>query len=335
MASRNASASAFGWDFQVNAAIVLMLENITEVDSIRVEGESEDIELILQDGMKIYSQAKSVQNASSDFHNVKAKMNAAINSLADAYEKGDSKKLIYVTNSPNPFNDENTRNIFYGSSTRDYNTLPESCQHVIQSMIDKLTDKTIDVEQFVIRVIPFETADMNERYKVIKRFVDDFMYEVAPNILGVGNTVLRIWQNDLFHNATMPDTDICISKKEFVWSIIVVATEIEKNGGEYLDDIDVGDYDEIVYTYRNIINSCTERFEFATRVITDYNEFYFVGNQRQKAQAFIEGRWMTFVDEFASNSIDCGIKEQLIKIILFNILKQKRVISEIKKRVNL
>ena len=47
MAKRNASASAFGWDFQVNAAIVLMLENIADAEFVRVEGETEDIEITL------------------------------------------------------------------------------------------------------------------------------------------------------------------------------------------------------------------------------------------------------------------------------------------------
>ena len=43
---RNATPSSFGWDFQINAAIVLMLENIKTIKSVRVEGKKEDIELI-------------------------------------------------------------------------------------------------------------------------------------------------------------------------------------------------------------------------------------------------------------------------------------------------
>ena len=49
MKNRNASASAFGWDFQVNAAILLMLENIEKAEKIRVEGKDEDIEITLND----------------------------------------------------------------------------------------------------------------------------------------------------------------------------------------------------------------------------------------------------------------------------------------------
>ena len=42
---RRADAVLFGFDFQVNAAIVLMLENITELRSLRLESENEDIDI--------------------------------------------------------------------------------------------------------------------------------------------------------------------------------------------------------------------------------------------------------------------------------------------------
>lgn len=44
---RRADAVLFGFDFQVNAAIVLMLENITELRSLRLESENEDIDIEL------------------------------------------------------------------------------------------------------------------------------------------------------------------------------------------------------------------------------------------------------------------------------------------------
>ena len=49
MANRTATSVLFGFDFQANAAIVLMLENIKDMTSIRLEG-AEDIEINLNDG---------------------------------------------------------------------------------------------------------------------------------------------------------------------------------------------------------------------------------------------------------------------------------------------
>ena len=45
MSNRRADAGLFGFDFQVNAAIVLMLENIKELQSLRLESENEDIDI--------------------------------------------------------------------------------------------------------------------------------------------------------------------------------------------------------------------------------------------------------------------------------------------------
>ena len=67
MSDRRAHAVFFGFDFQVNAAIMLMLENIKELKYLRLEGNYEDIELTLVDDQKILAQAKAVENASSDF----------------------------------------------------------------------------------------------------------------------------------------------------------------------------------------------------------------------------------------------------------------------------
>ena len=63
MSDRRAHAVLFGFDFQVNAAIVLMLDNIKDLKSLRLEGNYEDVELTLVDGQKILAQAKAVENA--------------------------------------------------------------------------------------------------------------------------------------------------------------------------------------------------------------------------------------------------------------------------------
>lgn len=43
--NRRANSVVFGFDFQINAAIILMLENLRELDFLRLEGNHEDIEL--------------------------------------------------------------------------------------------------------------------------------------------------------------------------------------------------------------------------------------------------------------------------------------------------
>ncbi|MFR3266400.1 MAG: hypothetical protein ACLTQN_11205 [Blautia massiliensis (ex Durand et al. 2017)] len=59
--SRRANAVVFGFDFQVNAAIVLMIENIEDLKSLRLEGNYEDIEIELENNQYILAQAKAVE----------------------------------------------------------------------------------------------------------------------------------------------------------------------------------------------------------------------------------------------------------------------------------
>ena len=56
--SRRANAVVFGFDFQVNAAIVLMIENIEDLKSLRLEGNYEDIEIELENNQYILAQAR-------------------------------------------------------------------------------------------------------------------------------------------------------------------------------------------------------------------------------------------------------------------------------------
>ena len=67
MKNRRANAVLFGFDFQRNAAIVLMLENIKDLRSVRLEGNEEDIELTLENGRKILAQAKAMNYAPKFF----------------------------------------------------------------------------------------------------------------------------------------------------------------------------------------------------------------------------------------------------------------------------
>ena len=82
MSERNASASAFGWDFQANSAILLMLENIKDAKRVRVEGADEDIEITLQDRSKVYAQAKAFVKPDNASH-VIDKLTKALETLRD------------------------------------------------------------------------------------------------------------------------------------------------------------------------------------------------------------------------------------------------------------
>lgn len=87
MINRRANAVLFGFDFQINAAIILMLENIKDLQSVRLESKNEDIELTLANGQKILAQAKAVEKSSSDFSHVRENLKKALISLSEGAQR--------------------------------------------------------------------------------------------------------------------------------------------------------------------------------------------------------------------------------------------------------
>ena len=315
MTNRSATPVLFGFDFQANAAIVLMLENIKYMTSIRLEG-YEDIEINLNDGSSVLAQAKAVVNSSTDFSNVISNLKKTIVSLSEAEHKSHSvKELIYITNSPNPFNEKQLNPIFYGVAQRSYDSLPQALKNKISKIISSI-DKPLDTSKFKIQILPFETDNENERYKCVMEAISNFIPQLAKDILH------KIWVNDVFRSGTKRSSDIKLSKKDIIWPVIVLITQ---NWNYDEDDYDDSEFDEISRSYESIINTCTERYEFVTKVLYAYNSFHKEAKHSERKQKFIETESSKFLYLFDGEEISLSttLKEKLLQIIIRNILKKR------------
>ena len=336
MANRRAHAVVFGYDFQMNAAIVLMLENIKELQSLRIEGNEEDIELTLNNGKKILAQAKAVENSSSDFSNVRRNLKKALTSLSEGAQRTEVQQLILITNSPNPLNDASTQSVFYGHAHRRYSTLPASAQQMIDGYLASI-DTPLDSQQFMIQVVPFETDDEEERYKVVLQVINDFVGGLNANLSpGIGRKLHGIWRNAVFTNSTQKDASIKLDKKSIIWPIIVLETEITRCGTGFIDRFDPGIYDEVTRLYADTINSCCERVDYFTKVIFDFNHFQGTKrSQLEKIEEFVDCTWEQYKADFEINGVSGELLEALTKIVLYNVVYRRITINSIKQGVNL
>ncbi len=333
--SRQASAVIFGFDFQVNAAIVLMLENIKNLETLRLEGNYEDIELRLNGGTYILAQAKAVEKSSSDFSHVRENLKKALTTLSEATHNTLAEKLILITNSPDPLNDRDSRSVFYGDAHRSFDSLPGSSKSIISRYLAELP-QPLGVDRFMIQILPFETDDENERYKVVKTKIDDFIGSMNLNIPGLGKKLMTTWHEDIFKNGSKKDLSIVLRKKDVVWPIIVIATDIDRCDDDLQEEFDVSTYNEIVHQYRDIIDSCCERFDFFIKVLYDYNEYKLPGKKlKEKCLYFVMNKWSDYLSDFETTDIEDETKEGLIKIILYSIVRNRLSIDKIKKEVNL
>lgn len=335
MINRRANAVLFGFDFQINAAIILMLENIKDLQSVRLESKNEDIELTLANGQKILAQAKAVEKSSSDFSHVRENLKKALISLSEGAQRTTTQQLIFITNSPNPFNDSSSSSVFNGFPTRRaFSTLPPSAQTIVKNYLNNIKNP-LDLKKFTVQVFPFETDDEAERYKAVLQAINDFIGTLNVNSPGLGKWLLQIWNGNLFTNGSKRDPSIELSKKDIIWPILVHETNIDRCDDDFLSQFDIGVYEEIVRLYSTTINSYCERIELFTKILYDYIKFPSKKNPLEKCNDFINNSWENYKSEFSSGCIDDNTLEVLTKVVLYNVIRRRITIDKVKQGVNL
>lgn len=330
MKSSNASASAFGWDFQSNAAIMLMLKNIEKASKVKVEGQSEDVEITFADGKTLMSQAKAVMTP-DDYSHVKEKLDAGLRTLNNAAKISGVEQLVFITNSPNPFNDTTT--MFKFSSPLNivpFSELPTVCQQAIND-ICSLKGYNFDKALLTICVMQFHGENDDERYKVLMTLTTEFL-----NHLGIykipTSDLLALWQHSFAVNASQLTTSI--TKKRMVWPVIAMLCEVGEDDAE-LEVYDDSDVAEILQKYRSVINNNSERFEFVSCVLSDYNEFHPEMKSKERTKNFIEEKWGNYKNSFDLKSADSTTEEMVIRVTVANVLRSRKVIADIKGKVKL
>ena len=330
--SRNASASAFGWEFQANAAIFLMLDNIERAEKIKVEGLTEDIEITLENQKVIYSQAKSLYNP-DDTVNIIQKLKEALKSLNDASQKDNVEQLIYVSNIPDPFNNPPTSSLFGNETHVSFNELPESCKQKIEEIVNS-EGYLIDLNKLIIKVIIFWGENDNNRYKNIKSKIREFISKIKSANEYDAQEILEIWKNQFFVNATKKDINYQITKKDMMWNLIALVCNFDERN-QILEQCDSANLRLIKQKYKAIINSKAEQFEFANKVLQDFDLFEVDLMSKKRIEKFINECYKNYEDELDISSIEQEVKVCLMQLIIYQILDNRYIIKAIKDGVNL
>ena len=295
---------------------------------------NEDIDIELYSGDHILAQAKAIVNSSTDFAHVRTNLKKALESLSEGSRKVQTKKLILITNSPNPLNEDASRSLFWGPAHRGFSTLPESSQRIITDYLSQI-DQPLDTDQFVIQVVPFETDDDSEKYKAVMQSINDFIGELKLDIPGIGKQLHRVWCGEVFKNGSKKNVNITLSKKSLIWPIIVIATDIDRIDRDFVERFDSVQYDEVVRRFRETIDSCCERVEFFTKILFDFNAYKDSGKPSEKTIDFVEECWSNYSSEFEVDGIDSATAEALSKVVVYNVIRRRYDIDKIKKGVSL
>jgi hypothetical protein len=350
--SGEASASAFGWQFQVDAAIFLFLHYIDEVERITVEGKYQDIELFLKDKKHIYAQAKSIQNGS--LQNRTKKLEDAVISLAktpiDIHDD-----LLYISNYEAPIK---RRDLFKNTVVRLKNVADE--KRSFQEQINKLTGKlekhiascdknkkkkyeellrrikAIDIDNFMVSTVyPYVVSEpLSDIHKQIENKLNDVLSNkfniTSGSLQRTVKNVLLEWHNTFLINACTPCENIYknLNKTDLLWQIVVVLSDCECTPEDLIDDdLDedtLSEYD-MYYAKKLIIH---ERFEFVNNLMNDYKEYRRI--EKKDKKQFVLEKWVNYEKEFVE-FLDCSKEssEYLIKKYLYSMLNRQNNIRKI------
>lgn len=333
--SSNASSSAFGWQFQVNAGIFLMLENIENAIRLKIEGESEDIEIKLDDESIILAQAKSFVDPEDS--RVSAKLRKGLKTLKAASNKyKNSKKLIYISNAIRPICSRGRAHEFCNFSYIKYQDLFKNEKVIIDKYIKEHEYEQEEIDKIYFYGLPYHGAESPTRHKEIYLAIRTFTDGIKELDVKY-QRILEKLQYICNYNSTERSANI--SKNDFVWPLIVLTLEFSTVDYESLekDECDTASIHRIEMAYNNLITIMSEKFSFATKIISDYIIKYDSKFLSSDQKDFIENYWSHYSADLSIEGISEHEYEHeiLVKLIMKRILHTRNVILLIKNKSNL
>lgn len=325
----NASPSAYGWCFQVGAGITLMLDNVKEFTSLKMEGASDDIEISLDSG-KIYAQAKSVTKI-GDQSSASTNLKNALRILSQDSKNGNALSLIYITNIVNPLSSK-TDSAFQYNKSYEFSVLPDDAQ---KKILDKVADD-FPTSKFKLYILNF-FGEGDNKFQSIKEKIAEFLREAIDDP-SYNKRLLDSWFETFMVNASdKPDEQkrLELKKKDVIYPVIVLVIDSPVSENDFNKVCEHDNYADICQQYRKTISANVCDYEFYAEVIGDFlSKRKLAKNTAAYKFDFVKDEWKSYEARFAAIS-NAETREALIKLLLLTIITQRSKINEIKEATNL
>ncbi|HFI0304688.1 TPA: hypothetical protein ACGOVA_001880 [Streptococcus suis] len=332
MTSSNATSSAFGWDFQANLGLYLIMdEDLKQIKKFKIEGETEDIEIYYRDTTERkpkFIQAKSQEDPISDGTTSKHLSNA-LSSLLQVVTKvsGEYSELIYGTNIEIPIRARVKQKLFEGNRIKlYYKELPEQFQTKIDGIVDvsEITSEELMLfkERFSILKISFYGQDNETRYKVVQEKVTSKLRSLGIEQYKC-NRIFYYFQKEFIQNASKR---VEYSIEDLGLTIILFSFEDEENWSFNNLDIPEELISRIKAEFSNYILEKQLDFQFISQLVGDYKKYSMTTPyipSSQKIQHFVNDNFSNYSDYFLQKTtnvnqelIDCIIKVTVYRILI-------------------
>lgn len=341
----NAVSSTFGFEFQALVGLVLLLENLENVNRFSIEGPLEDVELELNNGKYIYAQVKSKEKETIVRKSNFEKLKEGLKTLNEDSKQGDAQQLIYVSNTYYPLG---TNKIFdslwlHSSSKSKYsytdevlkNVLPERLKCIFNTYTAE--NPKFKKELFSIYFYKFlNYSDPYTKYEVFYQEIQRYISKIGDQYSKFYKEIYDRWYTLIRQSETCRND---YSKEDFLWQLVELlsARISEESFLEYLD-IDDEEFDEIIQTYKVVLENIEGRFELSNKIINKFQEMKksdeLGDDRKQKIFIFIDRYWKSFKDEIflSDNEND---EEIIVKYAIWKIIANKRLINKVRKSANI
>lgn len=354
--SNQATASTFGWFFQVIAAITLSLKYRTKLEKVKVEGKTEDIELYLRDGeLPVYVQAKSTSKKPEDAprSDVRGHCCNAMKTLVNTSNavKGNYSVLMYISNFLNPLNfDKRIADARWNPQATEllemsFDNLPKQGQKFLReceiSARKKLskkyvsTDNYFDWEKLIIATLPMareSNLEDKQSFRKTSRLLLATIEEILESATGSTSFKTDIFDTLVaryFENTTRDN--VTITYKEIMWTFISQIILHAKD--DYIENSVDFILQEDVRKYSNdFINKLSLNMEVINKATYLWEKYKRDHKDRvPKAQVFydyLETNWTEFQEYFSMD--DKELQKYCIQDLISKILIKSRTIKELR-----
>lgn len=352
----DATASAFGWHFQIFVAVCLSIINIKRLDNVIIEGSTEDIELYYSDSNPAYIQVKAMQGNPTDISDT-TKATAAFNTLINTTNvvKEKYSQLMYVANFRNIFSMSiDDLNSFWKPTVAypyisDYNNLSADATAFLDERIiaakSSLEKKgyTSSSESFILDKLSVATflfnssTDSNHQYEMLENIISDFLdsinYKYRRRDI---QKVLNMLTKEYLHLAGVKSNDANkeITKKEITWKIIFSLIDYILPD-DFNKDIPLSIKMDIETYEDDFFIEQSSKIEIINHVLSAYQVYVTQNNlSKNDWKNFLSSEWENFIDIFPDDSNPI-LQEYSVKSIIFMILINETTIYKIKRGTNL
>lgn len=321
MVNRSANASWNGDNFQIVAAISLLVDNIYDFTFIKCEHEIEDIVVGFADGSIIAAQSK----ASFDVESSHALdyFDKGLLTLTEASESYNCRKQIYITNIDTMLGSSTNTKDFLEYRTIWFDELSRENRDIIKSR--KLGWKV--TSSFGIQHLKY-TGENKEKW--IRTKVRDVLREIDSLRSLNTNRVFDQWKIYLSYNSGERNRNIVCNREKMIWGIIV--QRVDSIDSDICDESD-DDYSEVVDRYSDTIDSLTGEFPIFSRICGDFIR-YRLSNPDCDYSQYSESQWEKYHDIVDNLDIENRLESKVLKVLIQMVLRRSELINNIRQELN-